>query len=346
MVIYVAVRFNTLEFNAIIQHLKEKYQLYGPIRVKGLGAFSNTDLITYGEISSYEDMVWDEKTSFSPKEIIYPITQTLFYFNQNNVTEPEADQKGIIIFLRPCDANAVLKLDNIMIHNGPVADNYYQQLREKIKFFVVECLEGFTTCSCVSMGSNKFLDYDVFFRLGKEEIICNVKCQEFTDLLGKGAKVEYEPRFIQENNFKVQFPSVDKLAKQQEEVFSHPFWDEYDQRCIGCGRCNFSCPTCSCFTMQDIFYQDNKECGERRRVWASCMVDGYTEMAGGHSYRQKFGQRMRFKAMHKVYDYVKRFGTSMCVGCGRCDDVCPEYISFRAAINKISNVIGGNSRDK
>jgi anaerobic sulfite reductase subunit A len=87
--------------------------------------------------------------------------------------------------------------------------------------------------------------------------------------------------------------------------------------------------------MQDIFYTDNKNAGERRRVWASCMVDGFTQVAGGGSYRIKNGQRMRFKVLHKVYDYKKRFGYHMCVGCGRCDDVCPEYISFSACINRL-----------
>jgi anaerobic sulfite reductase subunit A len=28
----------------------------------------------------------------------------------------------------------------------------------------------------------------------------------------------------------------------------------------------------------------------------------------------------------------------MCVGCGRCDDVCPEYISFSHAVNKLSKL--------
>ena len=37
---------------------------------------------------------------------------------------------------------------------------------------------------------------------------------------------------------------------------------------------------------QDIFYTDNGRVGERRRVGASCMVDGYTNVAGGGEYRQ------------------------------------------------------------
>lgn len=332
-----------LDFNQVIKHLKTEYRLYGPTSAKGLGAFANTDLITYGEISCLEDMVWDEKSRFSPKEIISPITQTLFYFNQDQLTEPKIDEKKMIIFLRPCDANGILRMDNIMLNNGPFADTYYERLREKVKLFVVECLEGFDNCSCVSMGSNVFLDYDVFLHLGEGEVTYDVKNKEFENMLnpdvgaGTGINIDFTPQFIEQNPFKVQLPDIEALKKHQGEIFNAAFWEEYDKRCIGCGRCNFSCPTCTCFNMQDIFYGDNQECGERRRVWASCMVDGYTEMAGGHAYRKQFGQRIRFKAMHKIYDYVQRFNQPMCIGCGRCDDVCPEYISFRATINKISD---------
>ncbi|MEL7565265.1 MAG: anaerobic sulfite reductase subunit AsrA [Dehalobacterium sp.] len=340
------IKLTNADFNKIIQDLKNKYQIYGPTKLKGLGSFSDTDLVAYNEISCLEDMVWDEKSRFSPKEIIHPITQTLFYFNQDEVIEPKVDEKKFVIFLRPCDANAILRLDNILLKNGPLVDNYYSCLREKVKFFVIECLNGFENCSCVSMGSNAFLDYDVFLRLEKEDILCDVKSTEFEHIFNTGTGIDFIPEFINKNTLSIQLPDIEKLQRNQTEVFSHKFWEEYDKRCIGCGRCNFSCPTCSCFNMQDIFYQENKACGERRRVWASCMVDGYTEMAGGHSFREKFGQRMRFKTMHKIYDYVKRFGLPMCVGCGRCDDVCPEYISFRAAINKVSHLLGGENNEK
>ena len=115
--------------------------------------------------------------------------------------------------------------------------------------------------------------------------------------------------------------------------------EEYNSRCINCGRCNFVCPTCTCFTMQDLFYSENGKVGERRRIWASCMVDGFTDVAGGGSYRKKNGERMRFKLLHKVLDYKQRNGYHMCVGCGRCDDICPEYISFSGCINKLQSAM-------
>ena len=86
-------------------------------------------------------------------------------------------------------------------------------------------------------------------------------------------------------------------------------------------------------------YTDNGKVGERRRVQASCMVDGFTDVAGGGCYRAKNGDRMRFKVLHKVLDYKQRFGYHMCVGCGRCDDICPEYISFSGAVNKLDQAM-------
>ena len=62
-------------------------------------------------------------------------------------------------------------------------------------------------------------------------------------------------------------------------------------------------------------------------------------IAGGGQYRRTKGERMRFKVLHKIFDFRKRFGYDMCVGCGRCDMVCPEYISFPACINKVAKAV-------
>ena len=76
------------------------------------------------------------------------------------------------------------------------------------------------------------------------------------------------------------------------------------------------------------------------------MVDGFADMAGGSTYRKKHGARMRYKVLHKVYDFNRRSGFQMCVGCGRCDDVCPEYISFSHIVNRLDDAmkeVSGNA---
>lgn len=301
--------------------------------LKNKGTFSDTDMIRYGEIDRLEEVEFNKKSYFSPKEVILPITQTLFYFTEDEVIEPKVDEKDILIFLRSCDIHAVKRLDEIYLKNGS-EDPYYRKLRHKIKFILIECEKSFENCFCVSMQSNKTEDYSLFIKTHEGKVLIECKDLDFEKHFKLGKMKEVCPKFIQENETKVNIPEGINI-----DIFKSEMWKEYSSRCIACGRCNTVCGTCACFTMQDIFYKDNSKTGERRRVWASCQIDGFTTMAGGHEFRKDKGERMRFKVMHKVYDFKKRFGYHMCVGCGRCDDACPEYISFSNCVNKLKDVV-------
>ncbi|RKD32952.1 anaerobic sulfite reductase subunit A [Thermohalobacter berrensis] len=332
------------DFNKILNELKKEYKIYAPKRFEKRGTFSDTDMIRYGEIDSVEEIVWKEKSEYSPKEIIFPITQTLFYFTEEEYKVPKVDDKKIIVFLRPCDINGVRRLDTIFLKNGEHEDFYYKRLREKVKFVMIECKESFENCFCVSMNGNYTDNYSIAVRFEDGQVTLDVKDEDFKGLFNKvGKEVDFTPEYVKENHVKVEVPEVDKMPL---EIFNHEMWKEYSERCIACGRCNVSCITCSCFTTQDIPYEDNPKAGERRRVWAGCHIDGFTDMAGGHSFRKEYGSRMRFKTLHKIYDYKKRFEENMCVGCGRCDDRCPEYISFSTCINKLNKVLKEEEKDE
>lgn len=45
-----------------------------------------------------EEINFKEKSNFSFKEVILPITQTLFYFTEDNWIEPKTDKENILIF--------------------------------------------------------------------------------------------------------------------------------------------------------------------------------------------------------------------------------------------------------
>lgn len=332
-----SVKLNNDLFNKYLLELSKKYKIYAPKLKKGEGKFAETDLVTYAEIISLDEIELSKKSYFSPKEIFYPIRETLFYFNKEDIEVPDIDLKPIVILARPCDLNGVERLDNIFLLNGPEKDFYYQRRRELIKFVMIECLEGFDSCFCVSMNSNKFDNYDAAIRFEENNVVMDIVDRDLITETIKGlATIEFVPEYIKENKIKVNIPPIDKVKK---ENFAHPLWKEYAGRCIACGRCNTSCITCSCYSMQDTQLSDDGRVGERRRVWSGCHVDGFTDMAGGHSFRDSNGERMRFKTMHKINDYYKRFDEHMCVGCGRCDDVCPEYISFSKCINKLNQII-------
>ncbi len=311
----------------------KKGDLFAPVRMEGEGCFSDTDVIRYGNVSSPEEIEWETKSDYSFKEAFLPVNETLFYFTEDRTGVPKEKEKEILIFLRACDFHAVKRLDQIYLHNGG-EDFYYKRLRDKAKFILMPCSGTCDSGFCASMGTNRCECYDSYMSLEGDEIILDIQDEQLK-LWGKEVLEHIEetavvPDFAEENKEYVTLPK--NLSNHS---FSLELWKEYGDRCIGCGRCNFVCPTCTCFTMQDIFYRDNGNVGERRRVWASCQVDGFTDMAGGHSYRKDQGERMRFKVMHKIYDFEKRFGYPMCVGCGRCDDVCPEYISYSNCINRL-----------
>lgn len=322
------------DFDACLAQLSADYDIYAPVRMAGGNPFSDTDCIRYGKIESIEEVVFEEKSNYSYKEVLLPLSETLFYFTENQVKEADGKEKGGIIFLRSCDLHAVKRMDDIYLENG-FEDYYYKRLREKVKFVLMGCKESFENCFCVSMNTNACSDYDLAVEPAEDGYLLDCKADAWQDIFAAtGEQTAYEPSHVKENSVKVSIP--DSLTA---EVAKSEMWREYDGRCVSCGRCNFACPTCTCFTMQDIFYTDNGKAGERRRVQASCMVDGFTDVAGGGCYRSKNGDRMRFKVLHKVLDYKQRFGYHMCVGCGRCDDICPEYISFSGIVNKLAQAM-------
>ena len=328
------------EFNEGLSKLQEKYKIYAPKIFPFKGTFSDTPVIRYDEINNVEDIYFDEKSNFSAKEIMQPITQIMFYFMEHGYKEPETEEKGRIIFLRSCDLHSVKRIDEIYLKNK-FTDVYYKKIRDKVKFIVMGCSNSFENCFCVSMGTNKTDEYDMGIKVHSDEIFLDIKNEEFLNSF-VGVEKEFDMEFVQDNEVHVTIPENINL----EDVINLELWREYDKRCIACGKCNFVCPTCTCTTTQDIFYSENENVGERRRVWASCHVDGFTDMAGGHSFRTKHGDRMRFKVMHKISDFKKRFGYQMCTGCGRCDDACPEYISFSNCINKLNKALEDLSLEK
>jgi anaerobic sulfite reductase subunit A len=315
----------------VLKNLSKEYVIYAPKLFEGEGTYSDTDRVRYGEVNTIDEIVFDKKAQYSYKEVLLPISQTLFFFTEESIKEADAPKKGAIIFLRSCDLHGVKRMDDIYLRNGQ-EDYYYKRIRENTKFILIGCENSFENCFCVSMGTNKTEDYDAYLKVNDDEVYVDVKNDELKKLFINDNNIEVKPDFIIENNINVTIPENLSL-----DVMKSEMWKEYSSRCIACGRCNFVCPTCTCFTMQDIFYTDNGKAGERRRVWASCHVDGFTNMAGGHNFRLDKGQRMRFKVMHKVYDYKKKWGYHMCVGCGRCDDICPEYISFSNCVNKLKD---------
>lgn len=325
------------ELNQIFDSLRTRYKIYAPKRLHNVGRYCNTDMIRYEEIRSAEEIELKERSVYSPKEVFYPVNQTLFHYTEYGYLESQIFDKDLLIFARSCDIHGIKRLDKVFLENGTTQDPYYKRMRDKVHFVLLECGEGWESCACCSMHTNKTDDYDLAMRFMPEENKVFVECK--TDLFKENFLqkqiVEFKPEFVEKNKHEIRVPEITEDMLPQ--IYQLDMWKEYNSRCIGCGACNSVCITCSCFNTVDTPYTENGKSGERRRTWTGCMNDDFTTVNGGHAFRDAYADRMRFKTLHKIYDFKKRFNTEdhMCVGCGRCDDVCPNNISFSHIVNRL-----------
>jgi anaerobic sulfite reductase subunit A len=338
----------TAEMNELFAKLEEKYDIYAPVRIPAGGRYAMQDSVMYKQVHKYEEIEYHERSTYAMKEVINPITQTLFYFTDDSYNESKLEsEKDILVFGRACDINAIKIQDQIYLENGEEEDYFYKRRREKVKFALMECTTQFDGCFCCSVGANKTDLYSIAVSFGEAKANVEVKDDMFQSYFENSSKSDYEIKFPKENALKVDFPVIDNIDIVN-KLKEHPMWDEFDKRCIACGACTIACSTCTCFETTDIVYTQNAHVGERRKTCSSCMVDGFDEMAGGNCFRKKTSEKYRYKILHKVYGHNARFHTGpMCVGCGRCTARCPQEISYPATLNKISKAVeeikeGGN----
>jgi anaerobic sulfite reductase subunit A len=325
--------------NELFTKLEEKYLIYAPVRIPAGGRYAEQDSIMYRQVHNYEEIEFRERSTYPLKEVLTPITQTLFYFTDDEYRESKVPEKDILIFGRTCDINAIKIQDQIYLQNGDAEDFFYKRIRDKVKFVLMECREQFEGCFCCSVGANVTDLHSMAVSFAEQQAYVEVLDNAFKGYFDNAAPADYQIQFPRENEIKVNYPVVDSLDLAN-KLKEHPVWDEFDERCIACGACTIACSTCACFETTDIVYTQNAHVGERRRTCSSCMVDGFDQMAGGHCFRKKTSEKYRYKILHKVYGHNARFHTGpMCVGCGRCSARCPELISYPATLNKLAQAI-------
>ena len=116
-------------------------------------------------------------------------------------------------------------------------------------------------------------------------------------------------------------------------TLEHERWDEVASRCLGCTNCTLVCPTCFCSNLEDTSDLDG-QVAERWRRWDSCFTLGHTYVHGG-SVRVSTRSRYRQWLTHKLASWIDQFGTSGCVGCGRCITWCPVGIDLTEEVAAI-----------
>ena len=117
------------------------------------------------------------------------------------------------------------------------------------------------------------------------------------------------------------------------ENAEHPRWEQVAQRCLTCGNCTMVCPTCFCTTVEDTTNLAGDQAARTRR-WDSCFSLDFSYIHGG-PVRSSTRARYRHWITHKFAAWIDQFGSSGCVGCGRCITWCPVGIDVTEEIRSL-----------
>lgn len=269
--------------------------------------------------------------------------------------EPPDDTRYALIGVRSCELHAIAIQDRVLT-GGTYRDVDYAARRERIFVVAVNCGTPAGTCFCVSMetGPRAESGYDLalteiledghrfLVEAGTErgaEILAGLPRREATaaDSAAAEAVVAGAAERMGRQLDTAGLP--DLLARSRE----HPRWDEVAERCLTCGNCTMVCPTCFCTSVEDVTDLAGEET-ERRRVWDSCFSLEYSYIHGG-SVRSSARSRYRQWMTHKLGTWHDQFGTSGCVGCGRCITWCPVGIDITEEAAAIRATEEGSDED-
>ncbi len=82
------------------------------------------------------------------------------------------------------------------------------------------------------MDSNKTDNYSIGLNIEGDTLYLDIKDSEFE--VFNGEATEFNVDYVTDNLISVDVPeNIDS-----NEMIGNSIWDEYDTRCIGCGRCN------------------------------------------------------------------------------------------------------------
>ena len=110
-------------------------------------------------------------------------------------------------------------------------------------------------------------------------------------------------------------------------------WKEWGEKCLNCTKCTVVCPTCYCYELEHVSTGQNK--GKVVRKWSSCFVSEFSEVAGGKQFLETSGDKIYNWYYHKHVRNHDELCIVGCVGCGRCDKVCPAGIKRLEVLNSL-----------
>jgi ferredoxin len=249
--------------------------------------------------------------------------------------------------IRSCELKAIDILDRVFL-KGDYVNPWYKKAKEQLITISATCLSPSANCFCTTThtGPKARQGYD----LNLTEILEDSKTPIYLGEVGSKAmeKIVQKLRFKKANKEVIarEETLVEKVTSEMKLRFQpqdarqslknnleHPHWEAVAERCLSCANCTMVCPTCFCTTVEDIT-DITGDHTERWAKWDSCFNSDFSYIHGG-KIRNSKRSRYRQWLTHKFSSWYDQYGTSGCVGCGRCITWCPVGIDLTEEFNKI-----------
>ncbi|MCC6361962.1 MAG: 4Fe-4S dicluster domain-containing protein [Bryobacterales bacterium] len=260
----------------------------------------------------------------------------------------QADPPPRYAFLgvRACELAAIAVQDRVLLGDR-FADPIYGARRENLFLIAVNCAQAAPTCFCTSMGTGPRArqGYDLaiteILEGGRHEFLLEAGSPRGGAVLGQLRARDAGPG-DSEAAEKMAERAASQIQRRLETEglhdllyanWEHPRWDDVAERCLACGNCTMVCPTCFCTNVEDVS-DVRGEHAERWRRWDSCYTLSFSYIHGG-SVRRSVKSRYRQWLTHKLASWIDQFGSSGCVGCGRCITWCPAGIDLTEEVRAI-----------
>ncbi|MFI5258448.1 MAG: 4Fe-4S dicluster domain-containing protein [Candidatus Limnocylindrales bacterium] len=245
--------------------------------------------------------------------------------------------------VRACELAALGIQDRVFL-GSEFTDEDFRARRSAAFIVAVQCTTSSSTCFCTSMGTGPEVrgGYDILLTEIEDGFVLASGSPAGAAVVAKlptrqpshaeaGAAVDAVEAVRTQIGELLPMAGIGDRLKLQ---LDHPRWAQVADRCVECGNCTMSCPTCFCTSVIEKSDMDGKS-SVTERQWDSCFDVGFAKVAGG-DFRARPRDRYRQWLTHKFSTWWDQFGSSGCVGCGRCIAWCPVKIDVRDELAAIA----------
>ena len=278
------------------------------------------------------------------KKYLFPPLTTVLQADRSDagwqMRTPETEPpRYAFLGVRACELAAIAIQDRVFL-NDTYTDPTYAARREHALLIAVNCTQAASTCFCTSMNTGPRCTAG--FDLALTELPDGFTVEAATD---RGREVAdglpLRPASAEElvTADQRRQNAVDQIERRLDTTnihdllldnLEHPRWNDVAERCLSCANCTLVCPTCFCSSVDEVSDLSGDHI-ERQRRWDSCFNLDFSYLNGGAA-RPQIRSRYRQWLTHKLATWIDQFGTSGCVGCGRCITWCPVAIDLTAEV--------------